>query len=127
MDFIVYFILWIIFALIVASVGEKRKIGFEMALLLSILLSPVIGFIIVLASDQISISIENHKFQTHLELGNKAEYKGQFYEAINHYMDSLYHLENDYKNLPKKEDEDRIKQIDFLKQKVAELKKMEIK
>jgi len=123
MDFIVYFIVWIIFALIVASVGEKRKIGFAMALLLSLLLSPLIGFIIVLSSDKISISTEIHKFQTHIELGKKAEYKGQFHEAINHYMDTLYHLENDYINLPKNENENRLKQIDSLKQKVAELRK----
>lgn len=123
MDLIIYFFVWIIFALIVASMGEKRKIGFAMALLLSILLSPLIGFIIVLSSDKISMSTEIHKFQTHLELGKKAEYKGQFHETINHYMDALYHLENDYINLSKSENENRMKQIYSLKQKVVELRK----
>lgn len=44
------FILWFIFALIVAFIGGKRRIGFFASLLLSILLSPLIGLIIVFFS-----------------------------------------------------------------------------
>lgn len=44
------FIGWIIFSLVVGSVGSERKIGFWNAFLLSLLLSPIIGLIIALVS-----------------------------------------------------------------------------
>ena len=48
---------------------------------------------------------EAHKFVYYKELAKKAEFKGQFAPALDHYMDSLYHLENDYKYLDKKTEE----------------------
>ncbi|MFW5757731.1 MAG: SHOCT domain-containing protein [Bacteroidota bacterium] len=46
----VYVFIWIIFALIVGSIGSGRKIGFAGAFLLSIIFSPLIGLIITLIS-----------------------------------------------------------------------------
>ena len=46
----VLFVIWILFSFLVASMGNDRKIGFNQALILSVLLSPLIGAIIVLLS-----------------------------------------------------------------------------
>lgn len=43
-------LLWVLFSFIVGFLGHGRKIGFAAALLISIILSPLIGFIIVLLS-----------------------------------------------------------------------------
>jgi uncharacterized protein YlxW (UPF0749 family) len=46
----VIFIFWIVGAIVVGFIGNARKIGFFVAFLLSILLSPLIGLIITLIS-----------------------------------------------------------------------------
>lgn len=46
------FLFWIILAFVVAMIGDNRKIGFGWALFWSVLLSPLIGLLIVLASDR---------------------------------------------------------------------------
>lgn len=113
---------WIISAIIVALVGDSRKIGFGLSLILSIVLSPIIGLIITLFSPAKESGIkQNHKFKEFQELGKRAEYKEEFSAAISHYKDALFHLENDYKNLKGKFEEDRINLINFLKSKVIEL------
>lgn len=43
-------ILWVIFCFVAAFVGADRKIGFFGAFIVSLLLSPIIGIIIALAS-----------------------------------------------------------------------------
>lgn len=42
--------MWIIFSFVAGSIGSKRKIGFWPAFLLSLLLTPLIGLIVALAS-----------------------------------------------------------------------------
>jgi tetratricopeptide (TPR) repeat protein len=49
-----WFIPWLVLALIVAAIGSKRKIGFWKALLAAIFLSPLIGLIIVLVSEKLN-------------------------------------------------------------------------
>lgn len=44
--------LLVIFSLLVGALGEKRKIGFMASFLLSMILSPIIGLIIVLFSEK---------------------------------------------------------------------------
>ncbi len=95
--FTIIYILWFLFALLVGIFGDKRKIGIGWAFFWAIVLSPLIGFIIVLVSDN-NKKIVRAKYKEHRELGEKAEFKGQLIEAVDHYMDSLYHLKNDYKN-----------------------------
>lgn len=46
------FLFWIVFSVIVAILGSSRRIGFGAALFVSILLSPVIGFIVVICSQR---------------------------------------------------------------------------
>ena len=102
MDTLTVIILWIGFALLVGVVGKNRKIGFGLAFILAIILSPIIGLVIALLSKTKKDMKEEHKFLEYKELAKKAEFKGQIDQAIDHYMDSLYHLENDYKNLTNK-------------------------
>ena len=43
-------VFWLVFAVLVAMLGDKRRIGFGWALVAAVLLSPLIGLIIVLVS-----------------------------------------------------------------------------
>ena len=56
------YILWFIFALIVAFIGSGRRIGFFLALVVSLLLSPLIGFIFVILSKR-NEDVKNEKTQ----------------------------------------------------------------
>ncbi|MBP8960274.1 MAG: hypothetical protein KBG40_07615 [Bacteroidales bacterium] len=116
-------VFWLGFALLVGVIGKNRKIGFGGAFLLSVLLSPLLGLVITLLSKTKKAISEEHKFLVHKELGKKAEFKGQVDQAIDHYMDALYHLENDYNNLNKKLEEGRLNHIKNIKLKIEELKK----
>jgi hypothetical protein len=82
----------------------------------------IIGIVLVLIPKKRQPKTEEHEYKKHQELAKKAEYKGQISEAIDHYMDALYHLENDYQNLSKKKDEARLKLVASLKEKVDNLK-----
>lgn len=46
----VFFLLWIILSLIVGAIGTGKSIGFAGGFFLSLILSPVIGFIITIVS-----------------------------------------------------------------------------
>lgn len=94
------FIGWAIFALLVAFLGSDRKIGFGMALLWSVLLSPLIGLIIVLTSPS-NNEATKHVYKQYIESAKKAEFKGNMEKAIDCYQDALYHLKNDYKGVDK--------------------------
>lgn len=58
------------------------------------------------------------------ELGGRAEYRKDFKEAVKHYMDSLYHLENDYKNrkLYKVLEEKRQSEITEINSRISKIK-----
>ena len=118
-----YFIIWIILAVLVALLGEKRKLGFGWSLFWSILLSPVIGLIIVLLSDEKGKGLK-FKYKEFHEQGEKNEFKGNYKEAISNYMDALYHLENDYKNsrMTKKSNDMRKNRIEEIKSKIEKIK-----
>ncbi|MCO5238286.1 MAG: hypothetical protein M9933_18675 [Chitinophagaceae bacterium] len=119
-----YILIWIALSFLVGYIGQDRKIGFGLALMISLVLSPAVGLVVVLLSEKNSANKNIHEFTKHLELAKKAEYKEQVPEAINHYMDTLYHLENDYQNraMSKSDNERRLKLIESLKQKVDILK-----
>lgn len=116
------FVLWIGLSLLVGVVGQNRKIGFGWAFACAIILSPIIGVVIALMSPSLKQLKEAHIFASHQELARKAEYKGQFEQAIDHYQDALYHLENDYQNLTTKDNLNRLSLIQVLKEKVQDLR-----
>lgn len=63
-----------------------------------------------------------HRYKSYHEKGKKEEYKENFTQAIKHYQDALFYLENDYLNLKKSDDRSRQKLIEGLKEKVDVLK-----
>jgi uncharacterized membrane-anchored protein YhcB (DUF1043 family) len=117
-------ILFLIFSYWVGVLGRKRRIGFGLAFLLSLFLSPIIGLIVVLFSKKKIEFNESHKFFVYRELAKKAEFKGQTDQAIDNYMDSLYHLENDYQNIDKHLEESRQKYIKEITEKLEALEKI---
>ena len=115
-------VFWILLSFGVGIVGNGKKVGYWGVFWWSVLLSPIVGLIVGLVSPQ-QLESEVHKFKSHIELGKISEYKGEIKESINHYMDGLYHLENDYKNVSnKKWNESRSQLIEQYKTKVEELK-----
>ncbi|MEI6049420.1 MAG: hypothetical protein WCS03_11020 [Bacteroidota bacterium] len=117
-------ILYLVFSYWIGVLGRKRRIGFGLAFLLSLFLSPIIGLIIVLFSKEKIEFNESHKFFVYRELAKKAEFKGQIDQAIDNNMDSLYHLENDYQNLDQNLEESRQKYIKEITEKLEALKKI---
>jgi len=113
-------IFWLILCFVVGSLGSNKNIGSTAAFLIALFLSPLIGFIVVLAStDKKKVSV---KWKVEYELAKKAEFKGQTEVAIDKYMDTIYHLTYDYKNLSSTQDKKRQNKISEIKRKVEELK-----
>lgn len=112
-------VLWICFALIVGYLGKSKKIGFGWAFVYALLLSPIVGFVIVLFSSKPM----EHKYKVPHEDAKKFEAIGKTDEAILKYKETIYHLENDYKEekLSKGDDKQRLKMIDQMKEKVVQL------
>jgi hypothetical protein len=52
-------LVWIVLTVIVGAIGNERKIGFWSAFLLSLFLSPLVGFLVVLSSTK--LSAEKHE------------------------------------------------------------------
>jgi len=111
---------WVALCFFIGSVGSKRKIGWAGAFFISLLLSPLIGLIVVAFSDKNSAT--KHKWKEYAESAKKSEFKGEISDAISNYMDAIYHLENDYKNLSQKSEETRSERLADLRMKVEELR-----
>lgn len=61
-----YFLGWIILSIVVGSVGSSRRIGFFVAFLVSLFLSPLIGFIVVaLSKSNSTIAYEKQMLDFH--------------------------------------------------------------
>jgi len=116
------YFLWSACALLVGFLGKDRNIGFGMSFFLALILSPLIGVIIVLFSDKAVDGSLRHKFKSYLETAKRSEYKGDIKDAIENYMNTLFHLESDYTNLDRKNDRDRQKMVAEIKTKVEKLK-----
>jgi hypothetical protein len=116
---------WICFAVLVGLAGKNKNIGFAGGFFLSLILSPLIAFIIVSLSKKKLDKKDYYKFLEYNELGKKAEFKGQYDQAIDHYMDSLYDLTNNYQGgNNKKIEEGRQNHIKFVTEKIETLKKL---
>ncbi len=122
-----YLIIWTIAAFVVGYIGKDREIGYWSTFAISLLLSPIVAIIVALISKQIGGVASNggngpHRFKGKWDEAKKAEYKGQIETAIDLYMDTLYYLENDYKNMKGEFEMKRLDLIVELKAKVEELK-----
>lgn len=77
-NFIVYLMIWVVVSVIVGVISADKKIGFLGGFMLSIVLSPLIGFIVVLLSKSLEQEnrekelLESNKEQTRL-LAEKSE------------------------------------------------------
>lgn len=57
----IFIIVWIIFSLLVGLMGYKNKMGFSLALVWSIVFSPIIGLIMVLRYQRVKNIFGNKK------------------------------------------------------------------
>lgn len=115
------FVLWLGLALLIGVLGKERKIGFGGAFFWAVLLSPIIGLVITLLSKPKESESVKHRYRGFLEQAQKAEYKNDIEKAIDNYKDALYHLEHDYPNLQKKDEQRRVEKVLELKSKVDRL------
>lgn len=113
-------IFWLLLCFVVGSLGSKKNIGSTAAFFIALLLSPLIGFIVVLASSEKKKVATKWKIE--YELAKKAEFKGQMEVALDKYMDALYHLTNDYPNISNAQDKKRQNKISEISMKVESLK-----
>lgn len=122
-----YIFLWLALAVLVGIVGKNRSIGFGWAFGLSLIFSPIVGIIIVLLAKTKKELAEEDKWVTERELGKKAEFKGQIDQAIDHFLECLYDLENGYKNrkLSQEEEIGRQKIIKSITAKIENLRKVQ--
>ena len=107
---------WIILTIMVAMYGSKKNIGLS-AFFISLLLSPLIGFMYVFISN----SDTNNAYKQFLDKAKREVYKENYAQAIDDYKNALYHLENDYKDLSGKRAKNRDNLILKLKIKVNDL------
>ena len=88
------FVYYFLAAAVVGYAGSTRKIGFVLGLVASLLLTPLLGLVLVAFSEK-----EQHRYLDEFNKGKKAEYRDDVASAKAHYLNALWHLENDYKQL----------------------------
>lgn len=127
-------LIYIVFCLLVASVGSGKRIGGAGAFFLSLILSPIIGLLFVIASAPKEtkakpqhISEQKHRFEEYMEAGKRSEFKEKYEDALDQYQDALYYLENDYtvakrRSMSKKDISVIDRNIEHMKRKIAEMK-----
>lgn len=82
MPIIIIFLFYIGLAIIVGSVGSKRKIGFFSAFIFALLLSPLVGWLITLAYPK-EVNTNDPVYNDNLHFAMKAYHKGNMREAYN--------------------------------------------
>lgn len=86
-------IIWIVLCIILASAGSKRKIGGAGAFFISLLLSPLIGLIVVLASDKIEAPTVrrpiNKKANELKEMATKSYKDGDYQAALENLKEAI--------------------------------------
>lgn len=73
---------WIVLSLLIASVGSKRQIGYFKSLLISLVLSPLIGLIAVLLSEKDSDILNQLKIQRDAKIIGEDEFQEKVREII---------------------------------------------
>jgi phosphate/sulfate permease len=123
-------ILWFGIAFLVAEMGRSREVGYTAVLFISLILSPIIGFIVALVSAKIpnalsgssSKSVGENRFKISLDEAKKAAFKGETENAISLYQDTLYYMSNDYDNLNNKVEQNRQALMNDIRGRIEELK-----
>jgi hypothetical protein len=59
---------------------------------------------------------------SHFELAKKAEYKGEYKEAIHHYVECLFEIEKQFTPSSKKRKQEKLETIESLRVKIEKLK-----
>ena len=117
------FIAWIILALIMGFVSSNMDRGFWFGFFLSLLLSPVIAIIIILVTKPDTKSPEKqHKYMGFKEEADREFFKSNHEKALDLYLNALFHLENDYPKLGKKEEALRLKRVNEVEEKITQTK-----
>jgi hypothetical protein len=114
---------------IIYLISRKYNIGTTLMIIAGVTSLPIgiiaiiLGIILRKRIKKIKVN-EEHKFLAYKILAKEAESKGQIDQAIDYYMESLSHLENDYENLKdKKLEEGRLNHIKNFKEKIEVLKR----
>jgi predicted PurR-regulated permease PerM len=82
-----YFILWVVLSFIIASYGKSRKIGFLLALIVSLILSPLVGAIVVLLSEKSSETMMKLKISRDANLISEEEYQKELKKLVPNQQD----------------------------------------
>lgn len=132
-----FIMVWIGLGYAVAEMGKTRRIGHSSAFWISVLFSPILGLLIVLISPEVeggassssssnNSSISNSgsgdRYKVSLDEAKKAAYKGEIEKSISLYQDTLYYLDNDYKNMNKKAELSRQSLMNDIRDRIEELK-----
>ena len=88
---LVIILIYIFFALGVGSIGSGRKIGFFPAFIFSLILSPLIGWIITLAYPK-EVNTNDPVYNDNLHFAMKAYHKGNMKEAYERINSSILRL-----------------------------------
>jgi hypothetical protein len=92
-----WFIAWFVLAIICGAVGNDRKIGGVAAFFIALLLSPIIGFIVVLISEPkhkpAQLQQQGNKWEALIEEAEIEKYKGNIDKAIDKYKEAQYYLQ----------------------------------
>lgn len=87
------FIIWFVLCIVLAVAGDKRKIGAGWAFVISLLLSPLIGLIVVLASDKKEIPAVqkpiNKKAIELKELATNSYKEGDYQAALENLKEAI--------------------------------------
>lgn len=110
-----WILLYVALVVLATIYGSKKEMAFH-TFFVSLILSPLVGFIYVL------VSKAPHKaYKEYLDKAKRELYKENYNQAIDDYKNALYHLENDYKNLWGKGAKDRDNLILTLKEKIKKV------
>lgn len=113
-------ILWIVFAVICGVFGADKKIGAVGAFFIALLLSPIIGFIVVLASDSKTV-VTTSKWKQLQEEAEIEKYKGNVEKAIDKYKEAMYYLEKRCEQVSGRDKMQYMERLDGLKMIVKNL------
>ncbi len=96
-------VFWFILSIVCGVLGSERNIGGVPAFFLSLLLSPLIGFIVVFASERKKPFIpQSSKWEELVQLAEIEKYKGNNAQAIDKYKEAQYWLEKQINELKDK-------------------------